>query len=253
MEITKNPLVCFFDSGIGGLNLLYECIKKLPQVNFTYFSDSKRMPYGNLTHDELLKFTDEAFLKISELNPKAVVTACNTVTAECIEFLRQKYKFPIIGIQPAVKPASKVGGKCLILVTAATANSLSFKKLVEDYAKDAEVYPCKNLAEYIEKNVFNLSRSEICDQLPKLKPDSVVLGCTHYVFAKDIISKFYGCPVFDGMEGTAERLRSVLQINGEKMAREQKILFCGGAEEKNRLVLDMLFIKNGILTDKIKK
>ena len=147
MEKVLNPTVCFFDSGIGGLCLLYECVRKLPDVDFVYFADNENVPYGSLDKNTLIAKVDEIFLRIQNLNPSAVVVACNTVTANCIDYLRNKYKFDIIGIQPAVKPASKQGGKCLVLATPATSKSEALTELIKKFGNgNMEIFANENLA-----------------------------------------------------------------------------------------------------------
>lgn len=247
MEKNINKTVCFFDSGIGGLTLLYECVRKLPNVDFTYFADNYRVPYGALTHEELIKAADEKFSEISKLNPAAAVLACNTLTAHCVEYLRNKYPFEIIGIQPAIKPASETGGKCLVLATPSTAGSESLKKLVEKYGGGkTSVIPCPDLAFYIEQNIEKLSAEGVKKLLPDVKADSVVLGCTHYVFAKDTIKNYYKCPVFDGIEGTAAHLCEKLGISDHRGPRAQKITFIGGEVVKNRVVFSRLVMQGGL-------
>lgn len=245
MENNKNPLVCFFDSGIGGLNLLYECVKKLPRVDFVYLSDSKRMPYGNLKKEDLVNYTFEEFEKINALSPTAAVVACNTVTAECISLLRQTYSFPIVGVQPAVKPAVNIGGKVVVLTTCATAKSKSFNSLLKECSKPVEVYPLEGLANYIEDNVFKLTESEVIKHLPKTTADCVVLGCTHYAYVKETIAEFYRCMVLDGVEGCARRLCEILRKDTEIRTREQKIEFLEDVDNKNKSVFNFLLKKYG--------
>ncbi len=246
MESSKNPLVCFFDSGIGGLGLLYECVHSLPRVDFIYFADNFRVPYGNLSKAEILKYTVEIFDEINKLNPAAAVVACNTVTAHCIEYLRKKYPFKIIGVQPAVKPAAACG-KCIVLATEATAKSDSLNSLVKDYGKGVtEVFACRGLADYIEQNIFSLSESEIIKFLPDANTQGVVLGCTHYAFAGEVIGKYYNCPIFDGIKGTADNLTAKLGISDHCTARAHKIMFRGGDSAKNKAVFNMLLKKRGI-------
>lgn len=252
MKTTKNPLVCFFDSGIGGLNLLYECVIRLPCVDFIYFADNYRVPYGNLGREKILKYTEETFDKIAAVKPAAAVAACNTVTAQCIENLRNKYPFEIIGIQPAVKPAAAIGGKCLVLATKATAGSEPLKRLVSQYGNgNAEIYACADLAEYIEKNIFDLKSGEVEKLLPEVAADSVVLGCTHYVYIKEVIEKYYNCPVFDGIIGTADRLRAKIGISDHIAKRAQKVTFEGGDCIKNRTIFSALLRLGGKLSQEV--
>lgn len=251
MESINNPLVCFFDSGIGGIGLLYECVRRLPRVDFIYYADNYRVPYGNLGKEEILKFTEEKFEKIDKQNPTAAVVACNTVTAHCIKYLREKYSFEILGVQPAVKPAVAAGGICIVLATQATSESESLKKLVTEYGRgNTEVFACRGLADYIEKNIFDISSEEIKKFLPDKKADSVVLGCTHYGFVKNIIKNYYNCPVFDGVEGTADNLMKKLGISDHRMERVQKITFTGGDSGKNRAVFNMLLRERGLNSQK---
>ncbi len=237
-----NPLtVCVFDSGIGGINLLHECAKKLPCVNLYYYADNYNVPYGNRTDGELFPLVEAAFEKISRVNPAAAVVACNTVTARCIDYLRKKYTFPIVGIQPAVKPAVKVGGKCLVLATEATVESTAFKNLVARFPEsDITAYACRELASFVEENIFSLPESLPSKLLPHFSADSVVLGCTHYAFVRKQIEKAYRCPVFDGMLGTADHLKQILGISDHFYASERKIAFFGGDFNKNSNIFDKL-------------
>lgn len=241
--ICENPRIAFFDSGIGGLNLLAECVRRLPYANFTYFADNFNMPYGNLSRDELFIKAEKFFERIAALDPQAAVIACNTVTAVCVKRLREKYSFPIIGIEPAVKPAAKNGGKCLVLATSATADSSSISNLIAQYGNGStQVIGCPNLAAYIEHNIFNIEENEVIKMLPKCSPDSVVLGCTHYSYVKDVIKRFYNCEVYDGICGTADRLCDVLtQKYALNNTRFHGINFCGGDEKKNRAVFALIF------------
>ena len=247
MKKVLNPTVCFFDSGIGGLCLLYECVRRLPDVDFTYFSDNANVPYGSLPQDKLIELTDCVFKEISKLNPMAAVVACNTVTARCIDYLRNKYPFEIIGIQPAVKPAAAAGGKCLVLATPSTVDSKPLRELIEKYGFGrTETVACPDLAQYIEVNIENIDEDYIKSVLPKVECDSVVLGCTHYIYIKEIVKTVYNCPVFDGIEGTADHLAKKLGKNDHRPKRAQKITFQGDYSAKNREIFRKLICVNGL-------
>lgn len=241
--ISENPRVAFFDSGIGGLNLLAECVRRLPYANFTYFADNYNMPYGALGSNELLIKIDEIFETIAAYGPHVAVIACNTVTAVCAKQLRGKYSFPIVGVEPAIKPAAQKGGKCLVLSTPVTANSASISTLLKKYGNGiTEVVACPNLAEYIERNIFNIEEREIIKLLPKCSPDRVVLGCTHYTYIKDIVKRFYDCEIYDGIYGAANRLCNILAPNCPNMApSDSLIVFSGGDVSKNKAVFSTLF------------
>ncbi len=256
----KNLTVCFFDSGIGGLNLLCECALRLNNVNFKYFADNYNVPYGNLSTREITLKADAVFSKIEKAFPAAAVIACNTVTARCAVYLRAKYQFPIVGVQPAVKPAAENGGSCVVLATPATASSESLRELIKSYGKGVtEVVPCPELAMYIERNIFSLDERKVYLMLPQVKADNVVLGCTHYAFVKDFIKRRYTCNVFDGIAGTAARLCNILgnfdhcaqfcteseRIEPDLEEILSKVEFIGGDEYKNRDVFKWLVAQSG--------
>lgn len=237
----KNKLICCFDSGIGGLRLFYECVKLRKDCDFIYFADNYNVPYGSLTDDEILFRADEKFKIMERLKPAAAVVACNTVTAECVGFLREKYSFPIIGIQPAVKPAALKCGKCAVLCTPATAKSRALENLIEKFGRGHTfAVACDGLAAYIENNIFNMEKEEVEKLLPDAECDGVVLGCTHYTYAADIISAHYKCPVYDGVEGTAARLCNILGIFDHRGCGAQRVAFSGGNAKFNRLVFDFI-------------
>lgn len=240
-DSSLNKLVCFFDSGIGGLNLMYSCYIRRPDCNFAYFADNYNMPYGNKPKEEVVKAVDHFFEWMALLKPAVAVVACNTVTAECIEFLRQKYSFPIVGIQPAVKPAVLASKKCLVLATPATAKSSAVEELINKYGKGrVQLSPCEHLAAYIENNIFNMDIKEIEKLLPEACCDGVVLGCTHYAYAAQVISAHYGCAVYDGVEGTANQICKILGKPDHLKIYPQEVAFYGGNCLKNAKIFDEL-------------
>lgn len=239
-KIFTKKTVCVFDSGIGGLNFLYQCKKIMPYHDYVYVADNYNVPYGNLKSEEILSLAIKAFDVIESFSPSAAVIACNTVTAECASYLRSKYTFPIIGIEPAIKPASKVGGRCLVLATNATAKSKAFARLIDKYGNaETLIYPCTELAKYIEDNIFSLPKKLPDGLLPNVKADSVVLGCTHYSFVKNSIADRYSCPVFDGIDGTVDHLRKILGICNHREV-EGEMRFIMGDFNKNRAIFALM-------------
>ena len=213
MRIPKGG-IAFFDSGIGGLTVLSECIKIMPSELFYYYGDNAHAPYGNLSERKIRRYVFHAFKTFKKLQVAAVVLACNTATAICVEDLRQKYSFPIIGAEPAVGLAAKNGGEIFVLTTRATYKSDRFQKLCKKMQEGYPqahlcLYACDGLAGAIEKNT--VSFENIHKYLPQGNPSSVVLGCTHYIYVKKEIEKFYNCKAYDGNFGIANRLHAVLQ------------------------------------------
>ncbi len=235
------PCAVFFDSGIGGLNLLCACAKKMPAIRYIYCADNANVPYGNKSDEEIYRLTREALGGIEKLNPRALVIACNTVTARCIDRLRETYPFPVVGIQPAIKQAAAIGGRCLVLATASTVNSRAFASLCSRF-KEVEpiIYACKDLAGYIENNIENLPEKLPAGLLPEVEADSVVLGCTHYVYVKKQIKSFYNRPVFDGISGTANHFVKIIGMTDH--FRD----FFGNNDHKSDFAVDLTFLRGNI-------
>ncbi len=213
----KKGGIGFFDSGIGGLTILAACRGELKGATFYYYGDNIHAPYGNLSVKKIKKYVFRAFRRFEKLKVSAVVLACNTATAVCIEDLRKRYAFPIIGVEPAVHVAAKEGGEIIALSTRATYESERYKTLCnrarERYpAARLIAYPCDGLAGAIEKNLGKAG-VDFTSYLPRgrEKPDAVVLGCTHYPYIKIQIEEFYGCKTVDGREGVVRRLKSILK------------------------------------------
>ena len=206
--------IAFFDSGVGGLTVLDCCQKRFTNEKFYYFGDNERAPYGNQPPDLIRRYVDESFSVFKQLEIKAVVLACNTVTALCIDELRARYPFPIIGAEPAVVSAAKRGGEVFVLTTRATFNSTRFHALC---AKVRLKYPQAHITPYSCDGLAGGIEERLTDEfydftrfLPRGSPNAVVLGCTHYLYIKEKIKNFYGCEVFDGNEGIAQRLYNQL-------------------------------------------
>lgn len=227
--MTENYIV-FFDSGVGGVTVLRECVKRYPTEKYLYYGDNENAPYGNRPREEIIKLAKKAFEEIACVRVRAVVIACNTVTAECVDALRKIYSFPIVGIEPAIKPAALCGGKVLLLATRATLESERVKRLIATNESNAEitVYSPENLAGDVERNIENLDNIRLSTHLPKGKFDAVVLGCTHYIYLREKIASYYKCSVYDGNAGTVDHLGKILNIcskNDEKTEQNEPYFY----------------------------
>ncbi len=225
MDIKNNP-IGFFDSGVGGLSVMREAITIMPNENFIYFGDSKNAPYGTKNLEEVKKLTLNAVDFLLEKNAKAILVACNTATSAAIEDIRSKYKhIPIIGIEPALKPAVKLNreGSIIIMATPMTLREKKFKSLMNKYKNGANIasLPCAGLVEFIEQGI--LEGEELEDYLKEKfkvylqgKISSIVLGCTHYPFIKKALANVVGAdiPLIDGGIGTAQELKRKLVEKG---------------------------------------
>jgi len=209
----KKITVGIFDSGIGGLTVLKECAEHLSGVTFLYYGDNLHAPYGSKNAEEILYLTREAVKRFARRGTDAVVLACNTATAVAVDELRREFSFPIIGTEPAVKPAAEHGGNVLVLATPRTVQSVRLRMLTGRFPDcHIRVYPAAHLAEAVERHFIYGEPLYLKAHLPEGRYDAVVLGCTHFVYLKKEISQYYSAPVFDGGEGTAKRLANVLKL-----------------------------------------
>lgn len=210
----KNSPIGVFDSGVGGISVLGELWNLMPNENYIYFGDSANAPYGTKPESEIKKYTEDNIKSLINMGAKAIVIACNTATSVAAKSLRSKYTIPIIGIEPAVKPAATNhnGGRIVVMATPVTLKKEKFTSLMESYSDVSEIIPlpCPNLVEIIERGVTD--GREIHDFLTELFRDfdlstinAVVLGCTHYPFIKEAIHEFFNSDVdiIDGGYGTA--------------------------------------------------
>ena len=136
--------VAFFDSGLGGISVLRETVRLLPQEDYLYFGDSLHAPYGVKSVDEVVRLSLENAAMLTARGIKALVVACNTVTSAAIATLREHYpQLPIIGTEPALKPAVErhPGGRILVMATAMTLSERKFSDLRGHYQQDAEIIP----------------------------------------------------------------------------------------------------------------
>ena len=224
----NNDYIAVIDSGVGGISVLKELIKVLPNENFLYFGDNVNAPYGTKTSDEVKNIMINNVSELIRRGAKAIVIACNTATAASIAELRDMYKdFSIIGIEPAIKPAVlyKKNSNILVMATPLTLKEDKFLALLNRFSQDANIItlPCPGLMELVEEGKISGPETEeflnnLFEDIKKEHIDSVVLGCTHYPFVKNAIKKVLGedIKIFDGGEGTSrETQRKLLENNIE--------------------------------------
>ena len=213
-----------FDSGVGGISVLRSLVRELPGERFVYYGDSAHAPYGEKTPEEVLELSRSIVEDLLESGCKAIVIACNTATSAAAAQLRAEHPdIPIIGVEPALKPAvlAERHGRVLVMATPMTVRLKKFRRLLDTWGDEASVIavPCDGLAARIEQG--NLGAPDLVDLLEQLvgsyadSVDGVVLGCTHYPFVRRQIAAVVGdVPFFDGSEGTARQLRRRLDECG---------------------------------------
>ena len=212
-----------FDSGVGGISVLHALAQELPSESFVFYGDSANAPYGEKTPNEVLELSRGITERLLRMGCKAIVIACNTATSAAAEQLRAQYSsIPIVGIEPALKPAALSErchhGRVLVMATPMTVSLDKFQLLKQRWGREAEVVavPCDGLAARIEQG--NLDAPDMYELLESLvgefagNVNAVVLGCTHYPFVRRQIQSVVGdVPFFDGARGTARQLRRRLE------------------------------------------
>ena len=223
--------IAIFDSGIGGLCLLSELRRRLPNAEFIYYADSDHAPYGEREAADVLSLTEEAVERMLGIGAAAILLACNTATAVAAKHLRARYpQIPIFGMEPAVNQAARETPRGLILAAATPVTlrgekfhsllrragiedrvvSLPLPRLVryaegELFAKGLE--SCPEAAEYIENEI-----KTACPHVESLS--AAVLGCTHFIYFKNEFSRILpDLPIYDGVCGTANHLIRTLGLS----------------------------------------
>lgn len=219
-------MIGIFDSGIGGVTVLKEILKDLPNYHYVYYSDSINNPYGDKTKEELCLITKNIVEFLISKGCKIIVIACNTASAICKEYLRSVFNIPIIAIEPAYKMVYDYHyqERTLVMATKGTIESEKFLELYHKYDNHkTNIIPCSGLADLIEQD----KKEEINNYLKKnLKYDdikNVVLGCTHYPLIKEEIKEVLGdVTFFDGSIGVTKKLNEI--IKNEKLNSSQMVI-----------------------------
>ena len=203
--VMNDAVIGVFDSGVGGLSVLREVRKALPAENLLYVADSGFAPYGDRPAQYIQDRTEAIVGYFAGAGAKAAVIACNTATAVAVHALRARFSFPIVAIEPAVKPAVEItrSGIIGILATKQTLASDNFSRLVEKYGHNVRVLaqPCPGLVEQVEKGELDgpSTRPLVTRYVAPLiaqGADTLVLGCTHFPFLRATITDIAGTGVF---------------------------------------------------------
>lgn len=248
--------IAFFDSGIGGITVLKKAIELIPECDYIYYADTKNVPYGIKPKDEVRKYILDAVEFLSGKDIQALVVACNTATSVAITDLRRRFDFPIIGMEPAVKPAilKNTGKKILVLATSLTLKESKLETLIKtlDKKQRVEKLEMDKLVEYAEKFDFCSEGAELYvkEKLARIsleKFETIVLGCTHFIYFKKMMEKIAGkgMAIVDGNEGTVRNLMNTVKtIKSTKKDKERKITFYSSgvkdSEERENSLMELI-------------
>ncbi|MDY3224325.1 MAG: glutamate racemase [Candidatus Faecousia sp.] len=246
---TKQDYIAVFDSGVGGISVLRHLRRQLPGERFVYYGDSANAPYGSRPTEEVRALTLAAVERLKAEYPlKALVIACNTATAAAINDVRSAFpELIVVGIEPALKVAADhyPGGRVGVLATEVTLREEKFDTLLHRFDEEVTIFkiPAPGLVELVEAGKVDTPETEallrrvLQPYLGKL--DALVLGCTHYPFARAAISRVLGDSVvlLDGGEGTARETRRRLRQAGLLENGEGQIIIRNSSPDPEMLRL----------------
>lgn len=252
----------FFDSGIGGITVLHEALKLLPDEDYIYYADTDNAPYGTRDKNEVRRLVHNAVDFIVRQGVKAVVIACNTATSAAVEDLRAVYSIPIIGMEPAVKPAvercDRAHKRVIVAATPLTLKEEKLKNLIDrvDNEHIVDLLPLPGLVQFAERYEFSgegvtgYLREEF-SRFDLQQYGTVVLGCTHFIYYRNIMNSIFPSHVdiIDGNRGTVNNLARILEERNDSGGGDGLVEYYSsgrkltGREELDRIELLHRIIK----------
>lgn len=220
--MADNRPIGVMDSGMGGISVLKSLMAHMPGETYIFWGDNKNAPYGGRSAQEICRLTFSVVDRLLERDVKTLVIACNTATSAAAAALRERLDIPVLGLEPALKPAAKFAGDgCVaVLATEATLRLEKYRRLLEKYGRNTLSIPCPELVRFVEKGDTGSERVKayIREKLaPYFERDikAVVLGCTHFVWLKDAVHEIVPwAEIFDGNEGLARHMKDILEEKG---------------------------------------
>jgi len=222
MGLQDRP-IGIFDSGLGGLTVVKEVIRKLPNENIVYFGDTARVPYGSKSKETVTKFSIENTEFLLRFKAKFIIVACNTSSSLSLDSLRKRFNVPIIGvIGPGAKKAGTItkNNRIGVIGTSATIKSRSYEKEIKKHGRKKKciAQSCPLFVPLVEERWINdkvthLVAKRYLSSLIKQKIDTLILGCTHYPLLKSVLKKVAGKSIklVDSAEAVAEDTKALLE------------------------------------------
>ncbi|MBR2566484.1 MAG: glutamate racemase [Paenibacillus sp.] len=261
--------IAFYDSGIGGLTVLHRALQQFPDESYIYYADTSHVPYGTKSVDEVRRYIFACVEAIIRERVDAIVIACNTATSLAVHDLRSMYEIPIIGMEPAVKPAVEMnrdnGKRVLVFATALTLSQTKYNELVsrvdDEHRVDSLALP--ELVEWCEQLQFDSSsiaayfRSKLSN-LDLEQYGTVVMGCTHYPFYSSILRTVLPdhVQIVDGSAGTVSQLKRRLglqtqsQVGSGELGLQENVNFLsssGRTEEQDKMRKALQYLNENAL------
>ena len=248
-----NRRIGVYDSGFGGLSVWRELRRMLPNESLIYLGDGKNCPYGGRSREEITAFATDAMERLVTEGVKMVVVGCNTATTAAVAHLRERWSdMPIVGLEPAVKPAclSSRTRRIAVLATEHSLQSEMFLATALRYAGDVEVVKVvgEGFVELVERGAEHSAEAEaavrkVVEPLLGMDIDKIVLGCTHYPFLRPLIEGVIGdrdIAVIDSGEAVARRVKWLLERYdiGAEEGHDAKYRFVSFADEEYRQRLE---------------
>lgn len=246
---TSERGIIVFDSGVGGITLLHQLMQKAPDELYLYYADSIHVPYGTRTTDEIIDLVQTGIDKIFTPGTKAIVLACNTATSAAVDVLRDRYDIPVIGMEPAIKPAllENDSSKVLVLGTDYTIRQNKFNVLVKalDARNRIEVLSMQELVNFAEE--YDFKSAKVMTYIQKQFRDiawgdftSIVIGCTHFLYYSSLIRSLVPSHIslINGHEGTIRQLLNSISTEGP--LKPGLNVFISGLEVDNEVIMPYL-------------
>lgn len=248
----NNAPIGIYDSGLGGLTVWREVRRLLPEESLLYLGDGKNCPYGSRPREEVRALADAAVARLVEEGCKLVVVACNTATAAAIDFLRANYAaLPIVGMEPAVKPACRNtrSGVVGVLATERSLEGDLFHRTAARYGRDVTIIaePGRGFVELVENDLEQTPEADravaaaMAGMLAR-GADQIVLGCTHYPFLTPVMERIVDgrAAIVDPSPAVARRVGQLLDRYGLRASADNRpaLTFRTFADELYRLRLE---------------
>ncbi|MEB3291047.1 MAG: glutamate racemase [Leptolyngbya sp.] len=242
-----------FDSGVGGLTVLREIYRQLPQESVLYFGDTARLPYGSRSPEEILYFVRQILTWMASQNVKMVMMACNTSSALALDAVQAEFNFPILGlIRPGAQAAARVGQRIGIIATQATVNSQAYPSAIQELAPNLPVWQvgCPKFVPIVEGNQIHQPQARETAEaylrpLMEAQIDTLIYGCTHYPHLAPLLKTIlpatthYVDPAISMVAAAAKEL-DALGIRSNTTAWATDFYVSGSAKDFRRLAVQWL-------------